>query len=56
MPVLDDGYYRSFDRPSLVPSPHEVHLSPEERMAMEEEWRVELARVQLLTLINLCMP
>jgi len=43
----DDGFYRSFDGPSLVPSPDVNNLSPEERNAMQEEWRVELARVEL---------
>lgn len=44
----DDGYYRSFDGPSLVPSPNNAQLTEEERIALQEEWRVELARVTVI--------
>jgi len=51
----DDGYYRSFDGPSLVPSPDVNNLSPEERNAMQEDWRVELARVALFTVATVVL-
>lgn len=47
----DDGFYRSFDSPTLVPRDTsadnlDAHLSPAERTAMEEEWKTELARLE----------
>ena len=56
--LSDDGYYRSFDGPSLVPSQDVTHLSQQERIAMEEEWRAELARVHfsIVVIVKLSCP
>jgi len=48
--LVDEGLYRSFDGPSLVSSdsaPTQQHMTsdPAARAALEEEWRIDLAKV-----------